>query len=85
MVYRLEVDVLRYNTAALEAVRNVADVHVCDLHKIITDHCGANYSTCDIAQCRGPHFVGDGFEMLGEAVAKCVQTAMDTRWSPMFN
>lgn len=66
---RLETDVLRYNAAAAEVLQ---DIPVCDLHKVVNDHCGVGYAACDIAQCAGPHFVGDGFPMLGRALAKCV-------------
>ena len=75
---RIETDVLEYNAAALEVV--TGRVHgVCDLHGVVTDHCGEGYKTCDIAQCAGPHFVGDGFPMLGRAMAQCVRSAVEKR------
>merc|ERR1712086_17197 len=67
---RLEVDVIRYNTAAA-AVAASAGVHTCDLHTVIEERCGQGYGQCDIAQCGGPHFQPGGFRMLGEALAKC--------------
>jgi hypothetical protein len=69
---RLERDVLAYNRAASEVTKGLG---VCDMHKVITDHCGVGYSSCDIAQCGGPHFPGRGFVMLGEAMARCVTAA----------
>eukprot|EP00730_Choanoeca_flexa_P015762 TRINITY_DN7311_c0_g1_i2.p1 TRINITY_DN7311_c0_g1~~TRINITY_DN7311_c0_g1_i2.p1 ORF type:complete len:280 (+),score=13.06 TRINITY_DN7311_c0_g1_i2:2-841(+) len=73
--HRTESDVLSYNSAALAALHGIPNLSICDLHKVVTDYCGIDYSTCSIAQCRGPHFVGPGFEMLGNAVARCVETA----------
>eukprot|EP00662_Eupelagonemidae_sp_cell21_P054676 gene54676-14789_t len=26
-------------------------IGTCDMHKVITDHCGVGYRSCDIAQC----------------------------------
>ena len=69
---RLESSVLKYNAAAADVVKTVSGMDTCDMHKVINDHCGTGYSTCDIAQCGGPHFPGKGFEMLGEAMAACV-------------
>lgn len=67
---RLEIDVIRYNTAAA-AVAASAGVPTCDLHAVIEARCGQGYGQCDIAQCGGPHFQPAGFRMLGEALAKC--------------
>ena len=71
---RREADVLAYNEAAGAAVAAAAGrVGVCDAHKVITDYCGIGFSdACNITQCRGPHFVGAGFAMLGAKVAACV-------------
>ena len=72
-------DVLRYNARAAAVVGahggklpSGRPIGVCDLHAVINAHCGANYTTCDIAQCKGPHFTEPGFAMLGDALAKCV-------------
>jgi hypothetical protein len=79
---RLEVDVQRYNAAAdaLVALVNAqqpqpARIRSCDLHGVITAHCGDGYRACDIAQCGGPHFNETGFQMLGAAAAACVTAA----------
>ena len=70
---RLETDVLRYNAAADAAIAgHQRIIEKCDLHGAITAHCGANYSSCDIAQCAGPHFTEAGFALLANASAACV-------------
>ena len=70
---RREADVLAYNAAAATVVAAAARVGTCDAHKVITDYCGVGFSdSCNITQCRGPHFVGAGFPMLGAKVAECV-------------
>ena len=69
---RLEKDVVSYNKAAAAVFKGIGS---CDMHKFITDYCGVGYSTCDIAQCGGPHFPGKGFHMLGNAMAKCIRHA----------
>lgn len=68
---RLESDVLKYNAVAASMISHAVD-GVCDMHTVINDYCGVGYSTCDIAQCGGPHFPGKGFEMLGAAMTACV-------------
>lgn len=67
----------RYNAAADAVVAAVPGQRVasCDLHGVITAHCGATYASCDIAQCGGPHFTAAGFTMLGDAAAACVSPA----------
>jgi len=76
---RLESQVLLYNKAAAAVVAQEASHHrrqhnvsVCDVHKVITDHCKVGYKACDWAQCGGPHFPGPGFAALGAAMAECV-------------
>jgi hypothetical protein len=81
---RLEVDVQRYNAVAdaMVALVNAQQpqqppsqtdrIRTCDLHGVITAHCGATYRSCDIAQCGGPHFSEAGFQLLGARAAACV-------------
>ena len=69
---RLESSVAQYNAAADAVVaRRAPRVASCDLHKVITDYCGAGYAVCNITQCAGPHFSEQGFAMLGSAMAAC--------------
>lgn len=75
---RIESNVLAYNAEAKSVVTNLNfPVSTCDLHTVITNYCGVGYSTCNITQCRGPHFSDAGFALLGNAVANCVQQAFD--------
>lgn len=82
---RLEVDVARYNEAAdnvVSTIRNgnpASALSSCDLHKVITDVCGATYATCNITQCAGPHFSAEGFALLGNKTAACVALASKER------
>jgi len=72
---RLETSVAEYNSAADAVVARAAAARPatrsCDLHRVITDHCGVGYSACDWAQCKGPHFSDAGFAALGEAMVAC--------------
>lgn len=74
---RLETDVAAYNAAADAVVAAIAApaLSSCDLHKVITDVCGATYASCAIAQCAGPHFTAAGFTLLGNKMAACVAAA----------
>lgn len=73
---RLESSVIAYNDAADAVVADAAGrVLSCDLHAVITDYCGVNYSTsCNITQCAGPHFTPAGFALLGAKAASCVSS-----------
>lgn len=69
---RVQTDVQAYNSAA-DFVMQLRGVPTCDLEAVINEFCGAGYSNCTIAQCGGPHYTTQGFTMLGDAAAKCVQ------------
>ena len=63
---------LLYNEAAAGVVAMQKKVSQCDAHGAVEAHCGAGYASCDIAQCQGPHFTEQGFNLLAETVATCV-------------
>lgn len=70
---RLENDVVSYNAAAGAIVDDLGLLE-CDLHSVINDYCGEGYSSCNITQCKGPHFSPEGFSMLGQSLAQCVRS-----------
>lgn len=70
--HRAEKDVLAYNAAAAKVIK-AAGLPTCDLHAVITSECGTGYSSCSIAQCKGPHFTEQGFQLLANAVANCIK------------
>jgi len=76
---RVESDVLAYNAAAAGVVASAQAaraVRSCGVHQAVVDHCGAGYATCNISQCKGPHFTEPGFALIANKIASCVTQAV---------
>ncbi len=67
---RVNSDVVWYNGVALDVMKSVGGVQICDLYSFIVDHCGTDYDACDW-QPSPPHFPGH-YDPLASFLETCI-------------
>jgi hypothetical protein len=86
ILYIIDV-VARLNAMALEVMTPHPEIEILDLHKVVTDHCGLNYTDCD--WCRKHpcsfHYNYLGEDAQGFAVAEKFREVLQSRKTAASN